>query len=531
MTTANPHLDDRDGALSTMLQALCDARRFEHAVEHFDLLETHISFVLLTGPYAYKFKKPVDFGFVNFETLERRKYYCEQELHLNRRLAPDFYLAVVPVTGSVVDPVFSGPGPVIEYAVKMKQFDPDRRLDHVVARGELLDEHIDSISKQVAGLHASADSAGLGRPYGTTALLREQTLENFEHLAWLARSEPNDGSVDALRDWSCRELERLASVFEQRRLLHRVKECHGDLHLANIAVHADRIVIFDCIEFNENLRWCDVMSEVAFLCMDLDYHRQARQARRFLADYLERTGDYEGLAVWRFYLAYRALVRAKVAHLRERQGDDEARTECRAHLGLARGYALGTRHPTLCITRGLSGSGKTTVTQCMVEQTPVVRVRSDIERKRLIGLPGNARTDSAVGAGAYSPELTQLTYDRLAELAEKILATGHSVIVDATFLHLRERERFARLARRQGVPFRILEVHADTAVLEQRLEKRKSLQSDAAEADVAVLRAQIASSEPLSAAEREFAVTLDTGLALDAPGLVRALGLESAPHP
>ena len=526
MPPHKPHLADSDGRLSSLLRTLSDAGRFDHPVEAFEILETHISYVLLTGPYAYKFKKAVDFGFVNFNTLERRKYYCEQELRLNRRLAPELYVEVVPVTGSVECPALAGPGPVIEYAVKMRQFDSGARLDRVVDRDALVDRHVDSICEQVARLHADADTAGPGQAYGTTAQIRAQTLENFVHLSGVAKQKRSHETVEALRAWSARELDRLDEVFEQRRRFHRIKECHGDLHLANMALYDGDVVVFDCIEFNESLRWCDVMSEVAFFCMDLDFRRKSPLARRFLNDYLARSGDYNGLAVWRFYLVYRALVRAKVAHLRFGQGDTTAELECDEHLRLAHRYALGKHRRSLGITRGLSGSGKSTVTQALLEQcSMLVRVRSDIERKRLIGLAGNARTHSEVGAGAYSPELTRATYARLAELAQTILATQHSVIVDATFLSRQARERFLGLAKQLDVPFYILDVKADTAVLERRLVRRNKLANDAAEADVAVLHAQLASSEALSAAEKETVVSVDTEQALDPQRLAKTLGL------
>jgi aminoglycoside phosphotransferase family enzyme/predicted kinase len=476
-----------------------------------DVLETHISYVLLTGEHAYKIKKSVAFGFLDFTTLAARRHFCEQELRLNRRLAPALYLDVVPITGTVDTPRIGGDGAALEYAVEMREFPQGELASALLARGELGPADIDALAVRVADFHAAIDVAAAAGPFGTAEGVLRLARRNVEEIAPLITTDAERRLVESLRGWTEREHARRSDAFQRRREQGFVRECHGDLHLGNIARVDRELVIFDCIEFNDEMRWIDVMSEVAFTVMDLEDRGRADLAHRFLNAYLERTGDYVGLAVLPFYLTYRALVRAKVALLRAGQpgaGGSAALTEARGYLRRASKYAEPPR-PALIITHGLSGSGKTTLSEALLERIGAVRVRSDVERKRIHGVDPHERSRAAVGGGLYAGAATDSTYDRLASLARAIVDGGRAAIVDAAFLQRSRRDAFRALAAELDVPFVILAFEAEEATLRERIAARVARGSDASDADLAVLTHQIATREPLGVDERAYAVVYD----------------------
>jgi aminoglycoside phosphotransferase family enzyme/predicted kinase len=478
-------------------------------------LETHISHVFLVGDHAYKIKKPLELGFLDFSTLEKRRHYCEEELRINRRLAPELYLAVVPIGGSEDAPRVEGNEPAIEYAVKMRRFSQDGLLERVLERGELTPARIDEIAAQVARFHAEAARAEAGGPLGSAASVIAPALQNFDQLAPLVGDGAQRGTLEILRRWSMRQNDLLAGRFDERQRAGFVRECHGDLHLGNMVLIDGAVRIFDAIEFNAELRWIDVMNEVAFLAMDLVAKGRDDLAWRFVNGYLEHTGDYDGARVLRYYLVYRAIVRGKVAAIRAGQPDTAARDrsalqeKCRQHLALAMRFAQ-EEQPALIVHHGLSGSGKTTCSQIILETIGAIRIRSDLERKRMHGLEAAARTGAAVGGGIYAAQDTADTYDRLARAAEAVLGGGFPVLVDATFLERAQREAFRRLAARLDVPFRIAHFEASPEVLRQRVAARERQGLDASEAGLTVLEHQLRSIEPLTAEEQALAIRFDT---------------------
>ncbi len=511
---ASPKRKDGD-RLYHLIQSLKNRAHFDHPVERFEILETHISYVLLTGPCAYKFKKPVDLGFLDFSTLAKRKFYCEEEVRLNRRLAPRLYVGVTPITGSESSPELGGSGPAIEYCVEMVQFRADAQLDRVLERGQLAARHIDALAAQVAHFHQSSAVAEADTVFGTPAEVRRYALKNFDQI----RADPGDSDLEPqlklLRAWTGEQLVKLDSLLTERKREGWIRACHGDMHLTNMALVEDEIVIFDCIEFNPSLYWIDVVSEIAFLLMDLDYRSCSDLAHRFLNRYLEGTGDYRGLALLNFYRVYRSLVRAKVAHIHYRQlvpqtNEREAsRQRFVHHVELARRYTDRPAAQLLIITHGLSGSGKTSLTERLVDLGGAIRLRSDIERKRLWGLEAEARTGSRLGADLYQPAMTERTYARLQELARGILISGFPVIVDAAFLKRSQREIFSELAAECGVPFCILHLKAGETTLRERITKRGREGGDASEANLEVLDYQLRSLEPLTEEELSQAVHVD----------------------
>jgi aminoglycoside phosphotransferase family enzyme/predicted kinase len=495
-----------------LILGLMSPTAYPHSVAGVRLIETHISWVLLTGEYAYKIKKPVDFGFLNFSTLEQRLHYCHEEVRLNRRLAADWYLEVVPITGSYEQPCIDGNGVAIEYAVKMRQFPTVMTLKDRVKAGNFGPSEIDRISDLLADFHAHVARASDDSPYGDSADIRHWFEENYDHLRPRLQDSDRIVQLQAIEDWGQAEWQSKAALMAQRKRSGFVRECHGDMHLGNMTQVDGEILLFDCIEFNPMLRWIDVISEAAFLIIDLLHFKLDILAFRFLNRYLQHTGDYQGVALLRYYLVYRALVLAKVSLLRaEQQHDSALREQNLAEYGVYADLAARftqTPSPMLLITHGFSGSGKSHYASRLAEQLGAVQIRSDIERKRLHGFDAAQSTGSATNGGIYTQDATQLTYDRLASEAQTVLESGFSVIVDATFLKSAQREQFRQLAARHGVRFRILDFQATDHVLNQRILQRQH--QDASEATIEVLRRQQQTAEPLSQEERAQAITVDS---------------------
>ena len=500
---------------TVLIENLRQARCYPHPVTEIQLLETHISWVLLTGDYAYKVKKPVDLGFLDFSTLDQRRRYCEEELRLNRRFAPQLYLDVVRITGDVAAPCIAGDGPVIDYAVRMRQFPQQALASALLAAGRLVPQHLEDLAAALAAFHQAAAATNAGSPFGTPQVILDAALQNFDQLSPLLTG-PGDGNVlSTLRRWTLREHAAKRARMERRRVAGAVRECHGDLHLGNIVLIDGRLVPFDCIEFNPALRWNDVLSEAAFLVMDLQDRGSPRLGWLFLNAYLEHTGDYQGLALLPFYLVYRAMVRAKVHGLRATQPGLDAGKRLsllqasRTYLALASTYAHRPG-PVLIITHGLSGSGKSRIAAELMQQHGAVRIRSDVERKRRHGLAPQQRGAGDVGAGIYSHQATAALYRHLAALARETIAAGFTVIVDATFLQRWQRDLLHDVARKTGVPLLIMAVSAAEAVLRTRIVQRAAAGHDPSDAGIAVLEHQLATREALTPAERDLAVELSS---------------------
>ncbi len=510
---------------------------YDHPVRHLELIETHISWVILTGDFAYKIKKPVNFGFLDFSTLERRYVYCKQELRLNRRLAPDIYLDVVAIVGTPKQPVISGHGVAFEYAVKMVQFPQSAQLDNRLTAGELKIEDMDAIACMIADFHSVIPVAGDSMSFGSKALIYQPIKENFSQIYEHLETEPYIDLLNGLQQWSRLEFNKLESLFEQRKRDGFVRECHGDMYLHNLLWLDGKPIAFDCIEFNPVLRWIDVISEVAFLVMDLQERQQYRFANHVLNSYLEVTGDYAGLQVLPFYLCYRAMVRAKVDALRIQQKSIctqdpvQSLSEFKSYLELATSYTRQAK-PRLIIMRGLSASGKSTVSQQLLEQLDndkdvadthalypagTIRIRSDIERKRLFAIPVTESASGEIDAGIYSAQASRHTYAKLLELATQVISAGYGVIIDAAFLNYAQRKPFQALAASLGIVYLIVEVTASAEVLRQRIVARKN---DVSDAGLAVLEHQLLRCQPLHTKEKDNLVSVDTSQVMQVDALV-----------
>jgi aminoglycoside phosphotransferase family enzyme/predicted kinase len=487
---------------TSLLEALRSPQCYGHPVDRVEVIETHISLVVLAGAFAYKIKKPVSLPFLDFSSLAARRHFCDEEFRLNQRTAPDIYLGVVPICGSVEAPRVGGVGEPIEFAVKMRRFPQETLLDRLASAGTLDARTIEALALEVAQLHAVARRAGPGSEYGSPESVLRNAFENFRQVESLHDAGTKASIPPELYGWTLDQHHALADLMALRKHEGFVREGHGDLHLGNIVLFEGRPAIFDCIEFSPQLRWLDVMSDVAFVMMDLLQHRRPELAWRFLDAYLGHTGDYAGLAVLRFYLVYRAMVRAKIACIRR------AHESFASYLDLATELTRTTKQ-ALVIMHGVSGSGKTTISRSLVESLPAIRLRSDVERKRVYGFEELARTGASPGAGIYTASATERTYERLAALGRDLLRHGYSVIVDATFLARAHRRRFEAIAAAAGVPFAIVDCVAPGNVLSSRLVKRHH---DASEAGIAVLERQRDTQQPLDDDEWMASIVCDTSL-------------------
>jgi aminoglycoside phosphotransferase family enzyme/predicted kinase len=491
--------------MNSLLQALSDPAAYPHETVEIQVVETHISWVILTGDFAYKIKKPVKLSFLDFSTLELRRYFCEEELRVNRRTAPDLYLCTVPI-GAVADGIRIGAEPAIEYAVKMRQFPYEARLDRCLQAGKFGIREACELASEIARFHKTLPP----REILDAEFEHERTVRparnNFRHLDPDCFSDILQQQLAVIEAWTLTQADVLKGPIARRAFHGSIRECHGDLHLENLLQSDGRFILFDAIDFNPELRWIDTANDIAFLAMDLMSRGRTELAFVVLNAWLENNGDYDSLAVMRFYLVYRSMVRAVVTSIRHHQQTDQTfRLKSDSYIELA-AKLIDTPPPQLLLMHGFSGSGKTWYSSRLVKEQPALRVRSDLERKRLPG-PGPAQSETnRLGSGLYSCEVTTRTYETLARHCETGLRAGFSMIADATFLQRRHRELFIEMAGRIGVRVGIVDCRADKETLQERIRLRAATSTDASDADLAVLDNQFRHHDPLIEAEKALIV-------------------------
>jgi len=515
-------------ATEKLIQTLQNPDLYPHAVDGFSTLQTHISWVILTGQYVYKIKKPVDLVFLNFTELEQRKGFCEAELRLNKRLAPDTYLDVLPIYGSEDNPSFEPNGEVIEYAIKMLEFPQENRFDNLLTAGKLTEDLIDQVANQLAEFHQKIPVVAADSDLGTSTQVHEPVVQNFDQTKPMLTDDKQLQTLAELKVWAEDEYERIKPYLNERKTQNHIRECHGDVHLGNITLIDNKPVIFDCIEFNEPFRWTDVMADVGFMLMDLYDKKCDVFAHSFLNSYLQTSDDYHGLFILPYYIAYRAMVRAKVSLFRlgppDVSGEEQAqiRAQYQSCIDVANHCRVRPK-AKLILTRGLSGSGKSTIAHALMEKLGCIHLRSDIERKKLVGLEAQAQTESPLYQGIYSPELTKKTYQQLLTHADTCLQAGYSALVDATFLTQQERDDFAKLAQQRGVELSILDCQASEETLQKRVQDKTLDTSDPSEARLDILAAQIKAQEPLTSDEQTNAIVIHTDEECDIEDIIKQL--------
>lgn len=502
--------------MEEFIAALMRREAYSHTTDAIELIETHISWVLLTGEYAYKIKKPVRFDFADFSSLERRRFFCMEELRLNRRFSAELYLDLVAVVGPpaqarIVPLAAAADQNILDYAVQMRQFEGGACLDRIEAQTGLTAEQVDAIAESCARFHDHAEISPADSAYASLESISRFARANFDAVRGMAPSHSE--MLRRLESWTETQLQWRSADFAERKRSGAIRECHGDLHLANMTLYQGQPRFFDCIEFSAELRWIDTACEIAFTIMDFCARGRPDHGWRFANRYFELRDDLGALRTLRFYLCYRAMVRALVQALRLRQPESEeeaaqTRTALIEYIELADRLAHSAR-PMLILTCGLSGSGKSRATRELFA-SGIIRLRSDVERKRLFGLAPEESSKSETGAGIYQREASDRTYRRLLELAEFSLSEGYPTVVDATFLEEERRTPFRNLALARNIDFAILHCQASAETLRQRVHRRMQKQGVASEADLAVLESQLARGYRFTAEEQKAVIELNT---------------------
>ena len=507
----------KDSDFPILINSLKSGRAYPHDVGSIEVIETHISWVLLTGEFAYKIKKPVNFGFVDFGDEDKREKCCRLEVELNRRMAPQIYLGTICITGSPQNPVVhigtEPDGEKLTHAVRMRQFPKGRLLNDLAKIGGVDISVAEDLATRIAVFHKRTEVAGRETIYGTPSAVKAPILANFEHLEKARSVADQFPELEKLRSWCSEFLEVNERTLADRKASGYIRDCHGDLHLNNILLLDGETVAFDCLEFNPGLRIIDVMSEVAFLLMDLIDHGLSAEGYHFLNSYLTLTGDYQGVQLLPLYLTYRSMVRAKVAAIQVSQhpdNGDSAQDLIRIaleYLKLAESFT-SEKSPRIIITHGVSGSGKSTIAAKYAADSGAIHIRSDVERKRLFGISPEESTPEEMKKDVYSPESTKRVYELLCQYGQSITSAGFTVILDATFLRKYQRDQIRKLAAEIDIPFQIMHCAISREEARDRVRQRQAAGGDPSEAGVDVLEAQLASMEPLTDEERNFVLPL-----------------------
>jgi uncharacterized protein len=451
---------------------------YPHKPAKIELVQTHISYVFIAGDIVYKIKKPVNFGFLDFTSLEKRKFYCEEELRLNKRLAPSIYLDVAPIAeDSSGNLILGSGGKVVEYAVRMKKLPQDRMLKTLLSKGQADEKVIDAVANKIAAFHQLAETGGRIDDMGSIATIRHNQDENFAQTVNYINVTIPQYQNNFIKEYVENFLAQKKTLLEKRVANHKIRDCHGDLHLEHICI-TDEIIIFDCIEFNERFRFGDVAAEVAFLTMDLDFNGYAWQAEAFVRSYLKYSGDTDLPVLLNFYRCYYAYVRGKVISFRLDQKEiplgERAQIikSAESYFDLAYTYAARLEGPVLILTSGLMGSGKSYQARNFAARLGARIIRTDLLRKEILNIVPTERHHVQFGAGIYSEDISRLTYDKAYELAAQAIRLGTPVIIDASFKKRTERQRAMELAQQLSVPFFLIECVCSDEIIKIRLEKR-----------------------------------------------------------
>lgn len=487
-----------------LLKSLLKPQSYPETTVSVHLIQTHVSLIFITDNFVYKIKKPVDFGFLNFSTLDRRRFYCNEEVRLNRRLCPDIYLGVVEVRESPGGVSLTGNGKVIDYAVKMKRLPADRMLDRLLTEDKVTDDDLRRIARTIAEFHLNAERGDEIDCYGSIENITRNWEENFQQVAEFVNNVLTQRDLRIIKDWTRSFIAGNEQLFAERVSQGFIRDCDGDIHLENICL-TDRVYVFDCIEFNNRFRYSDTAADIAFFLMDLDYHGKGGVfSEIFLSEYIAVTGDRKIMQVLDFYKTYRAFVRGKVESFRlldpliPEHEKMAAREKAIRYFRLARGYIIRRKlPPTLIITCGLMGSGKSTVASALARELGIAIDSSDPVRKEIMAIPAHSHEDAEYGAGIYSQEINDATYRELLARGERALASGHSIIIDATFRRKSDRTRFRNLAERFGVSFYVIQTTCTEKLIRQRLDDRAQRPQEVSDGRWELFRQQKDEFEPV----------------------------------
>ncbi len=497
---------------NSLIEQLKNPEFYPHSVQSpIEVLQTHISYIFLTGDYAYKLKKPVDLGFLDFSTFEKRRFYCQQELDLNQPIAPDIYLDVLTITQQKETLELNGNGEIVEYILKMRQFPQSALLSEREQAGTLTESLLEDLGKKVARFHQDTKTNDYIGEFGEPKTIEEAINNNYKQTEKYIGLTQDETKLKETKAFSDRFFQDNYALLKQRQTNHYIRECHGDLHLKNICYWPDKIQLFDRIEFNEPFRFVDVMYDVAFTVMDLEFRERADLANIFLNNYLEYTGDWEGVQVLPLYLSRQAYVRGKVNSLMlddpnvAEEEKEKAKEKASQYYHLAWQYTQ-PQQGRFWMMSGLSGSGKSTVARDIAKQENAIHLRSDAVRKHLAGIDLEASGEETI----YRPEMTEKTYERLLEIGSLLASQGWKVILDAKYDRQRLREAVIKEAQRHNLPLEIVHCYAPMEVLRDRVSQRTG---DISDATPNLLAQQQANAEPFTEREQAYVKSIDTSLA------------------
>jgi aminoglycoside phosphotransferase family enzyme/predicted kinase len=486
-----------------------------------EVIQTHISWIFIAGEDVFKVKKAVNFGFLDFTTLEKRKFYCEEEVRLNRRLAPEIYLGVKAISlnrdGQIV---WDDGEDIVEYAVHMKKIPAEKMLKTLLHSPDFDPKQLTAVAGKLVRFHQEAETGGAIDQSGDIETIRFNHEENFSQTEPFIGITLTPSCHNFIRSWARQFLHQHVVLFRRRVAEHRIRDCHGDLHLEHIVIDVDQIIIFDCIEFNERFRFGDVAAEVAFLSMDLDFNGYDISSELFVRSYTEQSRDNEIPELIDFYRCYYAFVRGKVTgfrlndpHLPPSQRDDVVRMAGK-YFDLAYTYAARLEQPTLIITAGLMGSGKSVLARELSSLIGTTIIQMDVLRKELLAIPPTEHRLEEFGQGIYSSDMTDRIYGHALTKAADVLGTGRSVIIDASFKRKEHRLKASDLAASMKADFFVLECICSDSCALSRLESRINVSSEASDGRPEIYDIQKHDFDPV----REFGPSVH--LKLDTSGRV-----------
>lgn len=495
--------------LSQLIHTMQKLDFYPHSVtSKIQVIQTHISVVFLTGNYAYKIKKNVNFGFLDYSTLEKRHHFVQQELQINQLIAPDIYLEVLPISQVGDRLILDNNENVIEYVLKMAEFPQSSLLTNLLEKGELKDFHLRELGEAVANFHQQTNTNEYIKSFGTIEVIKKSIDDNYQATQKYIGIAQNLEHYQQTRQFTDKFLIEKQAIFETRCLKDKIRECHGDLHLNNICYWQNKIQLFDRIEFNESFRFVDVMYDIAFTIMDLDVRKRQDLSNIFLNTYLEKTGDWKGLQVLNFYLCRQAYVRAKVTSMLlddpniDNFDKENAQQTAKNYYNLAWQYTQDSQGK-MVVMSGLSGSGKSTVANYIAPKINAIHLRSDAIRKHLAGIPLNQAGDNSL----YTAEMNQKTYQSLLDLAIVLVNQGFSVILDAKYDRFHWRSPVIETAEKMGISLKILYCQASLETLQTRLKER---QNDISDATSDLIWQQQANTDTFNEKEQPYIISMNT---------------------
>ncbi|MBC8501434.1 MAG: AAA family ATPase [DPANN group archaeon] len=512
--------------MKTLVKILSNPKIYMEKPKNVRIIQTHISVVCLTGFYVYKFKKPVDFGFLDFTTLKKRKFYCEEELRLNRRLSPEIYLGIVELRYDKKNNSFNinGKGELVNYGIKMKEFAQDKILKNLLEKRKLTSKHITQISNILVDFYKKAKTDRRISSYGSAKAFKVNTDENFEQTKSMIGKTITKEQFDLIKEKTNKFYEKNNWLFEKRIKEGKIKECHGDLHTGNMFLNENgKVRIFDCIEFNERFKNSDVVADIAFLSMDLDFHGKEDFSRKLVLDYVKKSKDWELLVLLNFYKCYRAYVRGKVLGFLlfdsnfPEEKKERIKKKSKKYFNFAEKYVIEInrglielKRSTAVIMVALTGTGKTIISKLLSSMVDINHLSSDIIRKELFKIEKGKKTFVDYNKGVYSPQNRSKVYEVLLKNAEKTLSEGKSVILDsAEFLKADMRKKALDIIKKTKSKVFIVNLIVPDNIVKKWIGQRMNDKNNESDGHWQIYLKQKKLAEPFSEEEKKHLIVYE----------------------